>query len=129
MTIKDCQSSKPLSPSHPYSRAIHHRANQQSQLIFTMKFLLPLLFTATLVFANPNPMPNPNPFAEPVSEAHNLIKRKVCTRKLACGDRKGVCVDTSKASACVGGDLYKADCGSEGASYYCCLTGVSTDFR
>lgn len=72
----------------------------------------------------------PNPFADPITPAnldssHHLVARKVCTRKLVCGNRKGACVDTSKANACVGGQIYKADCGSEGASWYCCITGVS----
>ena len=83
--------------------------------------ILPILATITLA------MPEPKAIADPLPEASpgEVIAMKVCRRVLACGDRKGVCVDTSKPNACVGGQLFKSDCGSEG---YCCILEVSISF-
>lgn len=60
------------------------------------------------------------PEAEP--EAH-LQRRTTCTRKLELWpDKHGVCVDTALPSPqCTGGELYKADCGKVGKTWYCCI--------
>lgn len=77
--------------------------------IFTLA--IPAITAAALPEANPLPAEN------------RLVKRTTCTRKLKYWpDKHGVCVDTSiKSPQCTGGELYKADCGKLGATWYCCI--------
>lgn len=81
-----------------------------------MKFLALLLLAVSASYA----------VALPAAEAepdNTLVARKTCTRRLKYRpDKHGVCVDLAvQFPACTGGQLYKADCGSLGATWYCCI--------
>lgn len=84
-----------------------------------MKFLTILTLAIPAVMAVA--VPDPNPVAYPGK--HDLVKRTTCTRKLRLRpDKHGVCVDTSiPTPQCTGGELYKADCGKLGGTWYCCI--------
>lgn len=84
-----------------------------------MKFLTIFVLIIPAIYAAAVPEPAPEPVAEP---DNNIVRRQVCTRKLALWpDKKGVCVDVTKPDACVGGELYKANCGPN--PWYCCILG------
>jgi hypothetical protein len=78
-----------------------------------MKFITIVLLVIPAIYA----AAVPEPAAEPDS---NLVRRQTCTRKLKhWPDKKGVCVDTTKRNACIGGELYKANCGPD--PWFCCI--------
>ena len=82
-----------------------------------MKFLAILALTvpAATTIAVPDPVA--------VASPDNLQKRTTCVRKLRFWPgKKGVCVDMSLSSPqCTGGEVYKADCGELGSTWYCCI--------
>lgn len=81
-----------------------------------MKFLALLLLAISATSAVALPAPE----AEPDKV---LVPRRTCTRVLQWWpDRLGVCVNLATDYAnCKGGKLYKADCGSLGKDWYCCI--------
>lgn len=82
-----------------------------------MKFLTIFLLVIPAIYAAAVPEPAADPKPEP---DNNLVRRQICTHKLRFRfDKKGVCVDTTKPEACIGGELYKANCGPD--PWFCCI--------